>query len=122
MRHNLAVVSHGATQGSLVARRAEQAGRQAGHDPTPIVKFHTPEMVFGAGSLVEAGPAAARLGARRPMVVTDPGIVEAGWVAQLLTSLAGAGLTPVLFTEVTRTRVTTRSGTARRSTGATTAT
>ena len=40
---------------------------------TRLVKFHAPEIVFGLGSLAEAGYAAARLGARRPLVVTDPG-------------------------------------------------
>lgn len=67
----------------------------------PLVKFHAPEVVFGAGSLGEAGYAAARLGARRPFVVTDPGIVESGWLAELLPLLRGQGLAPVLWTDVT---------------------
>jgi len=39
-----------------------------------MLKFHAPEIVFGPGSLAEAGFAAERLGARRPFVVTDPGL------------------------------------------------
>ena len=66
-----------------------------------LAKFHAPEVVFGADSLGEAGFAAARLGARRPFLVTDPGIVEAGWVDQLLPLLRAVGLTPVLWTDVT---------------------
>ena len=65
-----------------------------GHAPPPLVKFHAPEVVFGIGSLGEAGFAAARLGARRPMVVTDPGIIEAGWVDELLGHLREARLEP----------------------------
>jgi alcohol dehydrogenase class IV len=67
----------------------------------PLVKFHAPEIVFGIGSLGEAGFAAGRLGARRPFVVTDPGIVEAGWVDELMGLLRTAGLEPIVWTDVT---------------------
>jgi len=67
----------------------------------PLVKFHAPEVVFGLGSLGEAGFSAARLGARRPMVVTDPGVIEAGWCDELLGHLAGSRLTPVVWSDVT---------------------
>ncbi|HWJ68162.1 MAG TPA: iron-containing alcohol dehydrogenase [Nocardioides sp.] len=79
------------------------AGASAGADQEPagLVKFHAPEVVFGAGSLSEAGFAAARLGARRPLVVTDPGIIEAGWVDELLGHLRDAGLHPVVWSQVT---------------------
>lgn len=70
-------------------------------EPPPLVKFHAPEIVFGIGSLGEAGFAAGRLGARRPFVVTDPGIVEAGWVDRLLGLLREEKLQPVLWTDVT---------------------
>jgi alcohol dehydrogenase class IV len=66
-----------------------------------LVKFHAPEVVFGPGSLAEAGFCAVRLGARRPLVVTDPGIIEAGWVSDLLKHLADAGLDPVVWSQVT---------------------
>lgn len=77
--------------------------RPAGVDDesTGLVKFHAPEVVFGTGSLSEAGFAAARLGARRPLVVTDPGIIEAGWVDELLGHLRDAGLRPVVWSRVT---------------------
>ncbi|MFP5336171.1 MAG: iron-containing alcohol dehydrogenase [Actinomycetes bacterium] len=65
------------------------------------VKFHAPEVVFGMGSLGEAGFAAARLGALRPMVVTDPGIIEAGWVDELLGYLRELHLEPVVWSDVT---------------------
>ncbi len=66
-----------------------------------LAKFHAPEVVIGHGSLAEAGFAAARLGARRPLVVTDPGIIEAGWVDELLGHLHDVGLTPSLWSDVT---------------------
>jgi alcohol dehydrogenase class IV len=70
--------------------------------PVPqLVKFHAPEIVFGPGALAEAGFAAARLGARRPFVVTDPGIIEAGWADELTAHLRAAGLQPTVWHGVT---------------------
>lgn len=66
-----------------------------------LLKFHVPEMVFGLGSLAEAGFCAGRLGARRPFIVTDPGIIEAGWVAELLRHLRDVGLDPQVWAGVT---------------------
>lgn len=66
-----------------------------------LLKFHVPEMVFGLGSLAEAGFCAGRLGARRPFIVTDPGIIEAGWVAELLRHLREVGLDPQVWAGVT---------------------
>jgi 1,3-propanediol dehydrogenase len=69
--------------------------------PGPLLKFHAPEVVFGWGSLAEAGHAARRLGARRAFVVTDPGIIEAGWVAALIQHLRDAEVVPVVWHGVT---------------------
>jgi alcohol dehydrogenase class IV len=66
-----------------------------------LLKFHAPEIVFGPGSLAEAGFAAERLGARRPFVVTDPGLLATGWVDELLDHLREAGLVPTLWHGVT---------------------
>jgi alcohol dehydrogenase class IV len=73
-------------------------------DATPaprLLKFHAPEIMFGPGSLAEAGFAAERLGARRPFVVTDPGLMAAGWAHELLDHLREAGLVPTLWHGVT---------------------
>ncbi|WP_082749077.1 iron-containing alcohol dehydrogenase [Nocardioides jensenii] len=78
--------------------------RRAGAPPDEtfeLAKFHAPEVVLGTGSLAEAGFAAARLGARRPLVVTDPGIIEAGWVDELIGHLRESGLAPVIWSSVT---------------------
>jgi alcohol dehydrogenase len=77
--------------------------REAETRPTAhsVVKFHAPEIVFGYGSLAEAGHCALRLGARRPFVVTDPGIIEAGWVEELLGHLSDVGLTARVWAGVT---------------------
>lgn len=73
------------------------AGTQRG-----LSKFQAPEVVFGPGSIDEAGFAAGRLGARRPFVVTDPGIVEAGWADRLIDLLRAAGLDPQVWSAVSQ--------------------
>ncbi len=82
---------------------AEDLAGPAGADsePTRIVKFHAPEIVFGPGSLAESGHCALRLGARRPFVVTDPGIIEAGWVSELVGHLIAVGLEPDVWSGIT---------------------
>ena len=54
-------------------------------------------VVFGPDSLEQLGELAAELGCRRPLVVTDPGIEEAGHADRAMRILADAGLNPVLF-------------------------
>ena len=70
----------------LGARRLRS--RRAPPAPLRLSKFHAPEIVFGPDSVPEAAHAAVRLGARRPFVVTDPGLLEAGWPDELLAQLA----------------------------------
>lgn len=83
-------------------RTAPGAGHVQAETGTPrLAKFHVPEIVFGPGSLPEAAHAAARLGARRPMLVTDEGLLAAGWPQQLARHLAGAGMHPVVWSGVT---------------------
>ncbi|WP_050785241.1 iron-containing alcohol dehydrogenase [Rhodococcus opacus] len=69
--------------------------------PGRLVKFHAPEIVFGIGSMVEAAHAVLRLGGARPMLVTDPGLIEAGWASELEDQLREQGLTPVVWSALT---------------------
>lgn len=64
-------------------------------------KFVSPEIIFGVGALDHAGQCCLNLGARRPLVVTDPGVIAAGWTAQVAASLERAGLTHAVFSGVT---------------------
>ncbi len=70
-------------------------------DASGVVKFQAPEVVFGGGSLAEAGFAARRLGARRPFVVTDAGLLATPWPDELLAYLRTAGLRPTIWSGVT---------------------
>jgi choline dehydrogenase len=57
-------------------------------------------VVHGVGAIGSLGDEAGRLGVRRPMVVTDPGIAKAGILDEALAALRGAGLDPIAFDEV----------------------
>jgi alcohol dehydrogenase class IV len=66
-----------------------------------LLKFHAPEIVFGVDSMVEAAHGAVRLGAQRPMLVTDPGLIEAGWSGEMVTHLADMGVHGALWSDLT---------------------
>ncbi len=57
-------------------------------------------MIFGAGALGRLGEVAAGLGGGRALVVSDPGIVSAGYPARAIELLEAAGIEAVLFSEV----------------------
>lgn len=64
-------------------------------------KFVVPEFIFGAGARKLVGQYARNLGARRILVVSDPGLMAAGWTGEILSILEQKGLSCVLFDEVT---------------------
>ena len=63
-------------------------------------KFVAPEFVFGVGARHLAGRYAKNLGGRKILVVSDPGVVAAGWTRDVTDSLEEAGLPYALFTGV----------------------
>ena len=69
--------------------------------PAAVAKYVVPEVVFGVGVLDEIGFAARRLGAVRPLLVTDAGVLEAGWGDQALQRLVDVGLAPTVWSAVT---------------------
>ncbi|MGO9110317.1 MAG: alcohol dehydrogenase-like regulatory protein ErcA [Thermoguttaceae bacterium] len=64
-------------------------------------KFVAPEVLFGVGALHLAGQYGRSLGGSKALVVSDPGVLAAGWVQQVLVSVEAAGLESTLFTQVT---------------------
>jgi alcohol dehydrogenase len=57
-------------------------------------------VVFGSGCVQRLGELAREYGARRALVVTDPGIEEAGHTAKCLESLRAANVEAVVFDDV----------------------
>jgi len=66
-----------------------------------VLKFHAPEIVFGVDSMVEAAHAALRLGALRPMLVTDAGLIAAGWVDEMTRHLREQGVEARVWSDLT---------------------
>ena len=63
-------------------------------------KFVAPEYIFGVGARNLAGRYARNLGGHRVLVVSDPGVVAAGWTGDVIDSIAAAGLSFSLYTGV----------------------
>ncbi len=64
-------------------------------------KFEVPEIVFGRGLLSRVGVCARRLGGRKVLLVTDPGVRRAGWADVAIRSLRAADLEVICFDDVT---------------------
>lgn len=64
-------------------------------------KFVAPEFVFGMGALSLVGRYAKNFGAKRAMLVTDEGVIQAGWVEKALDSLKTMDISSAVFSGVT---------------------
>jgi 1,3-propanediol dehydrogenase len=71
------------------------------NSPRAVAKFLVPDVIFGVGVLSEVGQAARRQGAAHVLVVSDPGVVEAGWTGEVLGHLAEAGVSAQLWDGLT---------------------
>ncbi len=64
-------------------------------------KFVAPEFIFGSGARSLTGQYAKNFGARKALVVTDPGVTAAGWTADVIKSLERENLDYAVFEGVT---------------------
>lgn len=64
-------------------------------------KFVAPEFLFGHGARRMVARFAAHFDARKALLVTDPGILAAGWVAEVEIILKEAGIAIEIFPQVT---------------------
>lgn len=62
-----------------------------------IRKFVAPEFIFGADARLLAGRYARRLGGNRILLISDPGVLAAGWSEEVATSLEREGLLVTQF-------------------------
>ncbi|WP_300162385.1 iron-containing alcohol dehydrogenase [Solidesulfovibrio sp.] len=65
-----------------------------------ISKFAIPEIIFGRGSIVHLASCAKRLGGRRVLLVSDQGLVAAGWVDRIMEILRDNGLEWIYYDAV----------------------
>jgi len=63
-------------------------------------KFVSPEIIFGSGARKTVANYAVTFGARKVLLVSDPGVEQAGWVAEIESLLLEQGIGCVRFTEV----------------------
>jgi alcohol dehydrogenase len=77
------------------------AGARSKPWPLRSFDFHAPtRVIFGAGSLARLGELARELGDTRVLLVTDPGLEEAGHPQRAMASLREAGLEVFVFSAV----------------------
>ncbi len=70
------------------------------HNDDNLLKFDIPEIIYGLGALSGIGHCAQRLGGEKIFLVTDPGIIEAGWVDQAIGYLKDLQLDYVVYDNV----------------------
>jgi len=63
-------------------------------------KFVAPEFVFGIDARKLTGRYAKNLGARKVLVVTDPGVMAAGWTQEVIATLEAVHLDYTVFSAV----------------------
>jgi alcohol dehydrogenase class IV len=63
-------------------------------------KFVAPEFVFGIGARDLVGRYARNLGARKVLVVSDPGVTRAGWTDEVTNRLASENIPFVVYSDV----------------------
>jgi len=63
-------------------------------------KFVAPEIIFGGGARKAVGNFARSFGAQRVLIVTDPGVIAAGWVAEVKASLGELDIDHHIYSDV----------------------
>ncbi|HEX8948169.1 MAG TPA: iron-containing alcohol dehydrogenase [Dissulfurispiraceae bacterium] len=64
-------------------------------------KFVVPEIVFGQGARHMVARYAKNFGASKVLIVTDPGIIAAGWAEEVERNMEAAGIPYHLFSDLT---------------------
>lgn len=63
-------------------------------------KFVAPETIFGAGARLMVARYIRNLGGHHAFIVTDPGVIAAGWVNDVIDALYKAGIDTTLYDKV----------------------
>jgi alcohol dehydrogenase class IV len=63
-------------------------------------KFVAPEFIFGSGAIELVGRYAHNFGARKVLIVTDSGVIAAGWATKVQNVLDSEGIQSSIFSDV----------------------
>lgn len=66
-----------------------------------VRKFVAPEFIFGVGALELTAQYVHNLGGHKVLLVTDPGLIEAGWAGKVEQNLAAGNIAYTVFGDVT---------------------
>ncbi|HPW50877.1 MAG TPA: iron-containing alcohol dehydrogenase, partial [Spirochaetota bacterium] len=70
------------------------------YSPIPLRKFVAPEFLFGCGAIPMLSRYIKNLGVKKILLVSDPGVVNAGWVSVIEKQIRDTGIPHVLFADV----------------------
>jgi len=65
-----------------------------------IRKFVAPEFIFGVSAIEQVSRYVRNFGAHKPLIVTDKGVINAGWTQRVSSSLSGNGIDYAIFSEI----------------------
>jgi len=71
------------------------------YNPFELRKFVAPEFLFGSGAIEVVDRYIKNLGIKKVMVVTDPGVINAGWAEVVERFIKGTGIPFVIFNSLT---------------------
>lgn len=70
------------------------------HIELSLRKCVAPEFIFGVDARKMAGQYAKNLGIKKVLIVTDPGVIRAGWVDDVTKALEAENISAILFDDV----------------------
>lgn len=82
-------------------RRNVDAVDKSSHGSLPTRRFSAPEIILGDGSRNLIGQYVHSLSGRNVFLVSDPGVYEAGWAAEVEDILISEGMDVVVYDKVT---------------------
>jgi len=71
------------------------------YNPFELRKFVAPEFLFGNGAMETVGRYIKNLGVKKAMIVTDPGVIDAGWCGTIETLVKESGIPFIVYSGVT---------------------
>jgi alcohol dehydrogenase class IV len=77
----------------------QQPAQPIPSDPESVFTYGAPKLMFGSGASAEIGQDLSRGGARRVLIVTDPGVAATGAPARIAEQLAGFGIEAEIYAE-----------------------